>query len=303
METILVSVPRQGQKNREELEQYVGLKHAFPDPFHLYLHVRDLSANESGISKSPIIRFIVFSMGKKKIAMTGYYRRRKGKSTYSQGESASSFHITYACKYLTRDLHTYVTKWGEEFINTLNITKDRVNKRIQALLGNPPSPILKDENDYLQLKAWLSTQPLSSYYRSDLNIEKLKSIITPEYHKRLRDYIPEFSSIDYINKEITMNILSDIDSQQLQEDVESLMETAIEKLDKLLSNYENHLNILQYQSNSKDIMDISEQFYNWISVSKYSSDSWYSSLESCECNSPSDPGCQIITWGEDISLV
>jgi len=56
----------------EELERYIGVQHNFPDPYHIYLHVNDISTDEGKVS--PIVRFIIYSMGKKKVILAGTYR-------------------------------------------------------------------------------------------------------------------------------------------------------------------------------------------------------------------------------------
>lgn len=65
MESIFV---KRKSQLESPLEEYIGLRYEFPQPYHLYLHRGDINL------KSPLIRFIVMSMGSKRIVMLGYYR-------------------------------------------------------------------------------------------------------------------------------------------------------------------------------------------------------------------------------------
>ena len=284
----------QSSAQREALEQYIGIRHAFPDPYHLYLHKNDLGINGEG---SPVVRFIVYSMGKKKIVMIGFYRR--------YGDKSMAFKVTYACKYSMRELMDLVQEWSPRFINTLNIMKNRIQGRIDKFLNVAPDPLIATKEDYKQLKIWLSTQPLSEYYMENKekgDMEYRRSLISQEYMEKLYTNIPQMSIIDNLKNEYVVSSLSG-DKGRISEDINELYVFIMDKLDKLIAKYEQNLNILSMQNSNKEIVRISQAFYEWISSSMYSSESWYNTLDLCSCKNIDDPGCHIISFGEDESLV
>lgn len=283
-----LNVVRQERESsqREELERYIGIKHEFPDPYHIYLHSKDIG--ERGEEPLPVIRFIIYSMGKKKVIMTGTYRR------YAGGR-IPPFRIIYACRYNTRDLMQYVSEWNTRFINTMNVMKDRITNRIQRFIGSMSPPYLRDRNDYVQLKAWLTLQPLSQYYRSDdLPMrERIRSLITPEYMRRLQSSVREFNTIQTLQNELLVS-----DDESIQNDIQELTVSLIDRLDREMQRYENTISIRSEHSRDKEIVEISRKFATWLETSQYVSDSWVNSLPECKCSNPDDIGCKILSWGE-----
>ena len=279
---------------REELERYVGIQHNFPDPYHIYLHVDDITMN--GGQLPPVIRFIIYSMGKKKVILAGTYRR------YLQNQSPRSpFNISHACRYNTRDLMTFIDEWGDKFVNTLNIMKNRINTRVSKFLGTSPVPYLKDREDYIQLKAWLALQPMSAYSQPDKNTIRIQSLITPDYERRLRESFKEFNIIRNLERQKSLAYLADDTDTvfDLDEDIDRLLSSIIEKLDGSLNDYEREMNIESVQVRNKEIIEISKRFVQWLQTSQFTSDQWVKSLQECQCINESDEGCRILEWGSD----
>lgn len=293
MQTQTVLVNAQSQRNREreaqreELEEYIGIKTQFSDPYHVYLSVKDLEAD------SPIIRFIVFSMGKKKIVLQGYYRRN-----LNTGQFRDRFRVTYACRYETRNLMEYLTEWEKNFTNVVNITKNRINSRINAFLGAPQNPLLANRDDYISLKAWLSLHPASLYYREG-DHEKIETLIQPGQFARIAE---EFTSLQQIPAlERQLSLTDDIDTIfDLRQDIEDIMDNAIKGLDSMVSKYESQMNIVQFQGKNHAIQVISRKFYEWLSTSKYATNSWAATLSDCSCHTIA---YEIISWGKGEELL
>lgn len=287
-----ISVLQQDREKaeRDELERYIGIKHHFPDPFHIYLHVNDLGLDDE--DPLPVVRFIIYSMGKKKVMMAGTYRR------YAVGR-VPPFHISYACRYNTRELMRYVSEWNETFTNTLNVMKNRINTRINELIGTPPIPYLRNRKDYIQLKAWLSLQPLSLYYQPNKDPIRIRSLISPEYIKILYSSLRELDIIRPLENEMFLSDLTGDDDSSLREDVNQLRASMIQRLDGNLSKYENEISIFSKYTKNNEVIEISQKLVTWLQTSEYTSDTVVNSLEPCVCNEPQDTGCNILSWGEN----
>lgn len=297
LQTILVPMDDQDQSSRklnnqkEELERYIGIRHHFPDPYHIYLHEGDLQDRDR---QSPIIRFVIYSMGKKKVIMTGIYRHY----TYTSS-NRSPFHITYACRYNTRDLMTYVNEFNERFINTLNVMKSRIASRVDQFLDITGPVYLQNRDDYVQLKAWLTLQPISRYHQPNKDTSLVASLITPNFHQRIQSAFSQFNLIRDLDRRISMAYLADEDTYELEQDVQDLLSSVIQILDEDLSQYESRLNIQSVHTRSTEVVEISRRFAQWLQTSPYTSDTWVQSLQQCKCDRPNDIGCQILAWGDD----
>lgn len=273
MQTILIS--RDEQSMEQKPEMYIGARSLFPDPFHLYLHLEDVE------SQSPIVRFVCYSMGKKKIVMVGNFRRRN-----------RTFDIVYGCRYSLSDLTRYLEEWRPKFANTLNITKNRIQSRIQAFSGIPADSLLANQDDYMLLLEFLE-DPTS----------KNPKIV--EYQQRIANEVPAYRRYLEVEERIVEADLvgDDIYVYELLGDREELWEHLESILGARIQEYERKMNLLQYQQTNTEVVSISKEFYEWISRSKYSSEQWAKTLDRCSCKISSDPGCQIIEWGEDIDLL
>lgn len=292
MEVITVLTTPQKYSKSGKLEEYIGIVHSFPDPYHLYLNNYDLKA------KSNIIKFIIYSAGKKKIVMIGYYNKLK-----------DDFKVKYSCKYNTKDLINYYNKWITKYINAINIVKNRITKRQFSFAGISPDPLISNYDNYKQLKIWLSMKYESEYYiepenKNDFNYRI--SLITPEY-KKLISKLPESENIKILEDELLINTLSGninpVSKKNIKEEINELNYSLISRLDKLVEEYEKNINISEIQSRDKEIVKISKKFYKWIERSTYNSDIWYNTLEKCNCVNYDDPGCQIINWGFEEELI
>lgn len=274
----------------EDLERYIGIKHHFPDPYHIYLHAGDLGID--GGDPLPIIRFVIYSMGKKKVMMAGTYRR-------SSTRNEDMFRVSYACRYSTSELMTYISEWSSKFINSVNIMKNRINSRIDTFLGNPSIPYLRNRDDYIQLKAWLALQPLSIYYQPEKNPSLVRSIISTEYLRVLHSSFREFDVIKVLENDMFMLYLTGEDTFSIEDDIDRLLLSVIERLDKDLSTYESNLSLVSNHTKDVEILEISQRFIQWLQTSRYTSDTYVRSLQPCVCNNPTDVGCNILSWGDD----
>ncbi len=273
--------------DQTDLVEYIGVRHLFPDPFHFFLRIADIEYS------MPTVRFTCFSMGKKKVIMSGIYRR-----------SDDSFHILYACKYSIYDLNKYLDSWRSTFQNTVNITKNRINDRVRMFLGRALNPLLADHDDYIQLKAWLSLQETSRYV-VDMDNEiatRVEGLISSEYHRRLVENITELQEVERLNVVIDELMLmgDEIGAWDISDNIEEYLVMAVRKLDDMLETYEQKMNVVEKQKKDVDIVRISEKFYDWISRSRYVTPGWVAELNNCSCSEedPNSPGCMIIEWGK-----
>lgn len=298
LQMLMIPPPIQQDKRKDRAvsEQYIGIKHAFPDPYHLYLHVGDL---ESG---SPRVRFVVYSMGKKKVIFAGMYRRYSTMETgiqvpygqFTRQRNNDPFVVLYACSYSTSDLMTYVSKISEDFKNAVNIMKNRISSRVAAFSGIPPPPYLRNQDDYVALKAWLLLNPYSKYHRPDKNVRIVKSLISDEYLSRLKGAVSQFALLEDLQarSEIYDN----------ENDIEEVERFLASKLDHELAEYESRIHITSKQTRDEAVLDISEKFVKWLETSRYTSDWWVRTLDKCVCTKPTDTGCIIQQWGKDEDL-
>lgn len=287
METVLAEF----RTESEDIERYIGLRNVFNDPYHLYLRLSDVT------EYSPVVKFIVFSMGKRKVIMLGTYHR-----DLAEG---SRFRVMYGCRYSVRDLHKYLSTWSKKFVNAINVVKNRIAERAAAIIGIETYQYIQNRSEYLQLKAWLSMHPKSKYFNPSLDKRVLKDIVTPEYIKKLRSKQHSLSAIDKLKAKLReADLIGDVEEMvRIGEDIIYLSDIAIKEIDKVLGNYENELNIREKHSDIKYALDISEEFYEWISLSEYNSISWIGSLKECGCTWDGEPTCIVVKWGEEMSLV
>lgn len=266
METIYVT--RSGQAQ----EEYRGLHHTFPSPYHLYLRTEDLAGSSS-------VRFIVYSLGRTKVIMAGIYRL-----------TDQSFHVTYSCDYksLSR-LNDYLTTVRADYISALTIVKDRATKKLKQLIG------IHQPHQYEQLKLWLSFQPLSKFYTTHAVSDRLQRL-KPETDQQLANEDP-FPLIRQLTKQLEdSDLLGDTETAfKLYEQIEDLKVTKIRQLDREVTKLEEKLNMITHHSADKLVASISIQFYQWISSSIYGSANWAHQLPTC------DDYSYIHLFGEDLT--
>lgn len=236
------SKKEQAEQAEQNQEVYRGIIHYFSSPYHLYLRVDDLN--------KPTVRFIVFSMGKTKIMMSGIFSFRTGK-----------FHIIYSCDYRgLKRLNQYIEILKEDYVNTLNIVKNRVDKRVGAFLGSVSN------FNYPQTKLWLSFQPESRYYETQAREDRLKRL-DPVFVRQLYDSDPSLHQAKEIEEELMhVNLLGDnVTVAEMEEQISDLRRVAIDKLDDQVAKAENRANFTHRIKRDKTIVDISQRFYRWIS--------------------------------------
>lgn len=281
----ILSTPSESS-TQMDIERYIGIQHHFPDPYHIYLHVDDIKYGNDVPSS---VRFIVYSMGKKKVVLAGSYNKHMNPQV----------HISHACRYSTRDLIDMINVIDQRFINTLNIMKNRIDKRVDQFAGLSSPPYLQDRNDYIQLKAWLSLQPSSAYYLSDTDVYRVQSAISTEYERRLRRSIATFELVNRLSNQYDLVYLSGDSAFDIQDDIDQLYQLLTQQLDNSLQQYESRLSIQSSYTRDKNIVDISKRIAEWLKESVATSDQWVRSLQQCQCINESDEGCQILSWGED----
>lgn len=291
MEQIEVLVPREQSistvKELEDIHQYIGVKNKLPDPFHLYLHKMDIA------SESSTVRFIVMSMGKKKIIMIGWYIENMSKD--------KRFKVKYMCKYMTKNLQEYISTWNKSFDMTIAAVKNRTIGRIMGHNVNMLPEFIQNDSDYKQLKAYLTLQPRSKYHKVLTKDEqkKVRSIISDDYISKLRAHVPQYNLIDQIKKDITMTSLyEDEETEKLKELMDRVLIDVISYLDKNIDYYENSINMLSIYNWTPRVKEISMQFYDWIATTNPSD----KGLGQCSCVIGNEPGCSILSWGEEIDL-
>jgi hypothetical protein len=300
MELQHVFVQKSNQKHGQEysssmrekdiLEEYIGIKHVLPDPYHLYLHMDDLD------SRALYVRIIVWSSGKKKVVLLGYFIRGR------KNQNQDPFTITYSCKYSTKNLISYLNDWEEQgFKFTDVVVKDRIHARINAFTGNNRGDqLIRNNDDYMQLKAWLSIHPTSSFYKDNQH-EKIKTLISRSFEIRLTEKIPQFTQLN----DLRLGLLNEDDfdlRMDMEDEIMISMKQITKQLDQMIIDYESTLNLHQPQSRNKEIIAISNLFMSWITNTKFTSNAWAASIDDCSCDSPSDPGCIIIEFGRTIPL-
>lgn len=272
METIYISpqVLRTefSESQKREAEAYRGIMHPFSSPYHLYLRVSDLGTDD--------IHFVVYSMGKTKIIMSGVYSLKDGR-----------FFVTYACNYKTaRRLMAYLDLMRDSYINTLNIVKNRVNKRLNAFWG-------VEKFNYQQTKLWLTFQPQSAYYTDQAEQDRLRRL-EPSFVEQLYQRNHYLASIGPLEKRLLRaDLQGNLDEVlDLSEEIKDQKLEAVRQLDTQVRQEEELLNFhrsltrfapgsLLSLSADKLITDISEQFYNWIVTSKYVDNNWINEQPLC----------------------
>lgn len=283
----IIQVFEKDEKNRQREEEYLGIRNIFPDPYFFYLRLSDLEDNNVRV------KFIVLSMGKKKIVMTGWFNSVK-----------DTFHIYYACKYPTRELIKYTTAWKPKFELAFSTNKDRMTKRVDQYLGES-NKLINNYNDYKEVKAFLSMQPLSKFYKEGSE-KYAKKILTKSMENKIkRD--SGFKKVVEIRSELKDIYLSDDVERaiELSDEMNNVLIDAIKELDSIVENYERTMNRKDSFTKDKSFTKVRDKgnyigskFYEWISTSKYGSDSYVSELDDCKCENTDDPGCVITSWGE-----
>lgn len=282
-----IQVFEKDEKNVQREEEYLGIRNIFPDPYFFYLRLSDLEENNMRI------KFIVLSMGKKKIVMTGWFNSVK-----------DTFHIYYACKYATRELIKYTTAWKPKFELAFSTNKDRTLSRIDKFLGKKDK-LISNYQDYKETKAFLSMQPLSKFYKEGSEKYARKILTKSMENKIKRD--SGFKKVVEIRSELKDIYLSDDVERaiELSDEMNDALIEATKDLDLQIEEYERVMNRRDSYSKDKSFMDTSDKaeyvgrkFYEWISTSKYGSDSYTSELKDCKCDNTEDPGCVITSWGD-----
>jgi len=234
------------QSNKQQVEQnyevYRGIIHHFSSPYHLYLRVDDLN--------KPTIRFVVFSTGKTKIIMSGMFSFLTGK-----------FYVFYSCDYQRlKRLNQYIQLLKEDYINTLIIVKNRVDKRLSQFMGTATN------FNYPQTKLWLTFQPESRYYETRAVADRLKRL-EPTFVQQLYDSNPSLRKASELERELMYLSLMGDDkaAKRMTKQITKLRREAIDELDNQVADAEYSANFVQQLQKDKTIIDVSQRFYRWIS--------------------------------------
>lgn len=212
-----------------DLRKYVGIRDYISSPFHLYLRDNDV---ERWIEKSPIryIRFVIFSMGSRKVVLIGVYDIK-----------TESFNIESSCKYHLRDLIDYLHSWEEDYKQYTYVARNRILETGFFVRG----PV-KNYDQYLSLKYYLSLEPTSIFYKK-------------EHHSAIRN-------------KINYNIIDDF------------LDEPIDTLDEYVQEFESSMNLQEAMDKRKEgkIRVVLTDFFRWIqNYNSFILENIYSSLPSC----------------------
>lgn len=265
METIYIP-SQEGRTSTQDT--YRGIRKTFSSPYHFYIRVADLS--------KPTVRFIVYSMGKEKVIASGIYSFRDG-----------TFRLTYSCDYKTaKRLVDYLELMRDDYINALNIVKNRIDKRIADYLGRAQG------TDYLQLKLWLTFQPESVFFTNQA-VEDRRRRLDPAFVKKM-ERSPFYQNLLQLDHELEeADLMLDMDrAYELYQQREDLRMREIAHLDQEVEMAERALNMKHHLTADRTIIDISERFYDWISTVGHSL---------LETSPPCDDVSASLLFGEDLT--
>ena len=189
-------------------------------------------------------------MGKTKIIMSGVFSFRTGK-----------FHLFYSCDYQgLKRLNHYIELLREDYVNTLNIVKNRVDKRVKAFLGS------ESNFNYPQTKLWLTFQPESRYYETQAMEDRLRRL-DPAFVKQLLNSNPSLHKAEELEEELMyVDLMGDENTaENMAQQISNLRYAAIGNLDAQVAEAENRANFTHQIKKDKTIVDISRRFYQWIS--------------------------------------
>ena len=282
----------QQKEDQIDLNEYIGINIPIVNPFHFYLSKNDLNNDKTNLSKNDlndekdVIRWISYVAGAQKILMWGKYYTKNQK-----------FQLSDACRYSVKYLSKYMEQWKKTYSFAYESIKNRFHSRIQDFLGNVP--FIKNYEMYVDLKYFLSTTEDSKLYKQKLN-KKILDKRDPENIEKFKDFIKH-------HEKKYQKLLDESELSDNPDDFEEEIYKAnpIRFLEDQLEDYERHINVKAHVIKLDDIKEISDKFYDYIKLGKFSSNKFYENLEECptteDCYLISIEGCTFF-YGDDSNL-